>query len=246
MSKQFFQSAAKAFVGAQVWRTEGSNLDERPIDMGIVRQYCTVVEDWYCSGDIRTVLKLPSLKTLTLKLIHNMFDKLTRLGKYAWEHELDEKDFESLAEVQLLSKLRGLVNFHLEPYRCSFANTHAKEQIWRQNVEGLRNHIKMIVTKSRSGARALGDGPAPLYPGSRVTYNSSALLPDPGDCNFDGEHRFNSRQSEKVVISPNEVAARLGKTGAELWTYVVELERFQAAAIKSIIRGEESMQLQSP
>lgn len=213
--------------------------------MGIVRQYCARWYDWFSPGDVQVALNLPNLKTMTIKIMPDAFFEVTRMGKIPWEHELNEKDFESIEEVRLITKLRGLADFRIERYSCEFVDTEAKRQVWRGNVDRLRDYIKPIVTKPKTGLREpVRSNATPLYRGSRVTYNGSTLLPESEHRDFVGEYRLVNGQFEKSEsrpTTPDEVAAQLGKTGAELWEYIVSLERISNVAIKGQMQRDSSI-----
>lgn len=189
-------------------------------------------------------MNLPGLKVLTLNIMSHLFSELEHLGKHVWEHGLDEKDFESVHEYGLITKLRGLSDFHLERYCHPFADTEAKKQMWKSNVEKYRRHIKAIITRPKnSSEQETGDNAAPLYLGSRVVYNDSTLLPDLGNRNPVDDYRLRDGEYKKwqsPPTTPDEVAAHLGKTGAELWEYIDWLERCSDEAYKYMIRKDRS------
>ena len=73
-------------------------------------------------------------------------------------------------------------------------------------------------------------------------FDTSALL-EPGGHESIGEYRFRNGRYEKSEFGPttgDEVAAQLGKTGAELWEYILKLERFQGTTLKDMIRDRET------
>lgn len=215
--------------------------------MGVVRRYCTVMQDFFWDSDITAALNLPSLKVLTLRMVPHVFDELAESGKAAWDHELAEKDFERVAEIPLLSKLRGLAEFHLKHCRCEHADTEAQRQMWRRNVANLGHYLRKIVTKPKPRLQQpMDDMPKPLYPGSRVVFNGSTLLPNSENAGFVGEWRFKNGQYEMCEsrpTTPDGVAAQLGMTGTELWDYIVWLERCKNAACANIIQVDPRYEL---
>ncbi|KAM3414491.1 hypothetical protein BST61_g9652 [Cercospora zeina] len=176
VSKRFFCSAIEAFVKEQpLDLTKSRAVGEGHVftNSGAFRLFSRSVK---IICDVAYQLaNFSSLRKVEVAIYDCSFDRTTCTPKYPWLQVLKDDDFASVRFVQQLSILRGLDTIACQQhqtYKCRYADTEAKRQLWEDNIKALQKYLVPIVTAPKSTpapAKFTSDTePGPLYPGSRV------------------------------------------------------------------------------
>lgn len=115
------------------------------------------------------------LRTLTIDaaFMHLREEELIR-SKCPYQEILTEEDYERLPITKILKQFRGIVTFSFRSDNVFWAVHRENERIlWEQNVAGLADYLRRFMTQPKTSSpyqiSSTYTGPAPLYPGSRVT-----------------------------------------------------------------------------
>jgi hypothetical protein len=176
VSKRFFANAVPVFMQCQtlcdVWEQSGENRNVHGLHL--FKLFCTEARS--SSIDIMQQLQhFAQLRTLTIDatFMHLREEGLIR-SKCPYREILTEEDYERLPVTKILKQFRGIITFSYNSENIFWAADREKERIlWEQNVAGLADYLRRFMTqpKARSPYQISPTytGPAPLYPGSRVT-----------------------------------------------------------------------------
>lgn len=152
VSKRYFLSAAKAWIGNQEFDAKSAQhslLYHNPYSArngsGLFREFCaflTVDYVFMTAGSICHSIGINigacrKLKDLTLQIGHDVFAAVK--GKYPFEVAFEDAELQYLARRLGLHKVRGLRSLRLQPCEERFAKTEAKRKVFAENVQRLEH-----------------------------------------------------------------------------------------------------------
>ena len=148
ISKNFFTSAAKAFVSNQtLTHSHASILLRTP--------RCTLITTFVR----KTILSLmdlmllsankklpPTLKHIAVQVRSLDFNDCVG-PKFAWEEVFSDSDLRAIIKHYKLDGISGLKEFQLLPDKNHYAKSQDEEKYWTFNIRILEGYIRMRVTK---------------------------------------------------------------------------------------------------
>ena len=142
VSRWFFLSAAKAFIGNQVI------VDPSREHRGPQRRYNIILEfvteaviHFYAVRYLFTSHKVgPNLKILTIKSSDHELEIVKT--KYLWEEPFDEHDFQLIAEQASLEHLGRLREYHFIFNPSSHVRSQAQHDVWSLNMCKFEEYVR--------------------------------------------------------------------------------------------------------
>ncbi|KAK5122502.1 hypothetical protein LTR85_004086 [Meristemomyces frigidus] len=211
--KTYFVLAAKEYIGNQPFKQE---LWDDPRALA-VSDFVTEVTTSTINVD--SIVRLPSLRILTLKATESFFDFLGE-DVCVWKDRLTEEQLEQAASwvpkwsTVGISDIRGLRRFTLLPWQLSVTWTESDDSVWRENVHRLETYVRTSVTQPR-GELANTPYATPsrelrhlrLYTGSAVSFGTSRLSWPTRDDSSQGDWSDGDSGTE---VSESEVSFESG------------------------------------
>ena len=196
VSKQYFASAARAFVGNQI--CNDSTESERRTFRFMSTERGGVIIPFMKTAtlgrfDLKVLTRIPpNLKDVSVPITPEDFRIIE--PKLAWRDDLDDGEFKAVIAKTKLSRLSGLHKLRLITKECKYATTEAEATKWQENVRKLEAFATPYVQRPKAGEdmdtdsndsdtensydglRSRNAKPtAPLYLGSKVSFGSSKV-----------------------------------------------------------------------
>ncbi|EME39212.1 hypothetical protein DOTSEDRAFT_28386 [Dothistroma septosporum NZE10] len=186
VSKQYFVDAAQAWFEAQCFSmVPGANgyVTDDILDLGLFRQYGTSIITYFGQKD--TLKECLALKHINLRFMPRI---LETDNLCPWLDQYTERDFAGLQRVK--PALAGISRTQHEiaittTFLDRIDDNAPAKTVWLANVEGIAAYTRKMIASSRRNITVLEQATVlvmaeygtPLYPGSRICFEHSNLLP---------------------------------------------------------------------
>ncbi|KAK4546049.1 hypothetical protein LTR36_002186 [Oleoguttula mirabilis] len=234
VSKAFFVSAAKAYMGNQplLCNRPGSiDLIRALTRPGICAAFLKTLEaDVAICGILGTCV---SLKSLTTRISYHDFSARTH---EPWEQAFDEDALLKCGSLPNLLELRGLQHFSAMPERCTYAKTTSQQQMWESNVRRLEALVRsrVLLPKQRAVLQRVAGVVNPLCEGSSVCAGPSRPTPK----HFDALSHATKTPAPRSIF---DVGLRKDQTGSSELDNEDVPDKLEAFHLLLLTKGAEVM-----